>query len=85
MDYNGPERRRGTDNQELFSMLARIDERTLGMVKVIESLATCERVDGLEKKLDEHVATHVSRGGMAAAWAGSIVALGLGVLGMVKK
>ena len=82
MEYSGHDRRRG--DSETAAMIARIDERTKVIVETIPTLATRERVDAVEEKLDTHLETHVSRGGIIAAWAGVAVALVLGLLGLIK-
>lgn len=83
MAYDGPDRRRGID-PELYGMLARIDERTSLMAKTMETLATCERVDSVEKKLDDHIASHDKKGGRIAEWAAIAVSAAFGIFGIMK-
>lgn len=83
-EYSGPERRTRVDNTEVYSMLARIDERTSIMAESMKSLATCERVDAVEKKLDEHLANHDKKGAKIAEWVGIAAASIIGAVGLVK-
>lgn len=65
-------------------MLARIDERTMNILSALEKLATCERVDAVEGRLDRHIQSHDKKGVAFAQWAGILVALGLGIVSIIK-
>ncbi|MFA5911837.1 MAG: hypothetical protein WC815_23905 [Vicinamibacterales bacterium] len=66
------------------AMLARIDERTQAIMQRLDGLASCERVDALEGRIDRHVETHDKKGGVIATWVGIAVAAVLGLAGIVK-
>lgn len=83
MKYDGEERRREMDEADR-GMLARIDERTMNILAELEKLATCERVDGLEGRLDRHIQSHDKKGNAIAQWAGIVIAGGLAALGLAK-
>lgn len=72
------------NDDDMKTMLARIDERTLNMVDTMKTLASRESVESVEKDLKAHIDTHISRGGLLATWAGVAVAAGLGVVGIFK-
>lgn len=84
-EYKGPERRRAEIDPDTAAMIARIDQRTLGMERTIEKLATVERVQAVEVRVDRHISSHVTKGGLFAAWAGTAVAAGLGLVGIFWK
>ena len=80
--YHGPERRMTDDDRD---RLIRIDERTLHMAEEMKKLATVERVQAVEGRVDRHISSHVTKGGIFAAWAGTAVAAGLGLVGIFWK
>jgi hypothetical protein len=65
--------------------LIRIDERTLHMAEEMKKLATVERVQAVEGRVDRHITSHVTKGGLLAAWGGVAVAIGFGIVGMFKQ
>jgi hypothetical protein len=81
-EYRGPERRMTDDDRD---RLIRIDERTLHMAEEMKKLATVERVQAVEGRVDRHISSHVTKGGLFAAWAGTAVAAGLGLVGIFWK
>jgi len=83
MGYDGEERRRMDEADR--GMLARIDERTQNILATLDKLASCERVDGLEGRLDRHLLSHDKKGNTVAQWAAIAVAVGLGILGLFEK
>lgn len=76
---------RRADYPDLRAAIARIDERTLMILKGQEKLATVERVQAVEGRVDRHITSHVTKGGLLATWAGIAVAIGVGVMGMFKQ
>ena len=82
-DCRDEERR--TDYPDLKAAIARIDERTLMILKGQEKLATVERVQAVEGRVDRHITSHVTKGGLLAAWGGVAVAIGFGIVGMFKQ
>ena len=81
-EYRGPERRMSDDDRD---RLIRIDERTLHMAEEMKKLASVERVQTVEARVDRHEASHVTKGSLFAAWAGAGVAAGLGLVGIFWK
>ena len=81
-EYRGPERRMSDDDRD---RLIRIDERTLHMAEEMKKLATVERVQAVEGRIDRHITSHVTKGGLLAAWGGVAVAIGFGIVGMFKQ
>lgn len=81
-EYRGPERRMTDDDRD---RLIRIDERTLHMAEEMKKLATVERVQAVEGRVDRHIKSHVSAAGLYAAWGGVAVAIGVGLMGMFKQ
>jgi len=77
MSYSGPERRTRADG--MASDLAEIKTDVKWIVQALPNLATNERVNAVNEKLDAHISSHVSRGGIMATWAGVAVALGIGI------
>jgi hypothetical protein len=84
MEYEGPERRREMDEADK-GMLARIDERTRSILVALEKLASCERVDGLEGRLEQHLQSHDKKGNTVAQWVAIIIALGAGMAAFLEK
>ena len=65
--------------------LIRIDERTLHMAEEMKKLATVERVQAVEGRVDRHIKSHVTKWSLFAAWGGVAVAIGVGLMGMFKQ
>lgn len=84
-EYRGPERRHMDIDPDMSAKIATIDERTAWIVKAIEKLATVERVQAVEGRVDRHIKSHVSAAGLYATWAGIAVAIGVGLMGMFKQ
>lgn len=80
MEYDGPERRHESNN--LIGMVARIDERTKAMKETMDTLATKERVDGLETALANHVDDHKLHESARQWKIGTVVAALLGLAGI---
>jgi len=85
-DYTGIDRR--FDSAEIMAMLARIDERTQSMREKMDTLATCERVDAVENKINAHIADHETHNAEKRWKIGTIISGILGAaalaLGIVK-
>jgi len=82
-EYSGPERRYCSD--DTASTLAEIRTDVKWLVGALPTLATNERVDGLRRDLDGHVASHITKGGLLASWAGVAVAMAVGVFAIIVK
>jgi len=83
MEYTGPERR--ARNADIASDLAEIKTDVKWIVKALPDLATIERVNAVDAKLEAHIGSHVTRGGLLATWAGVAVALGIGVASLFGR
>lgn len=79
------EEERRSDYPNLSAAIARIDERTLMILDGQKKLATVESVQSVEKKVDGHLNAHISKNGLLVSWAGVAVAIGLGLVGLMKK
>lgn len=53
--------------------------------QVAPNLATKESVEAVERKIDAHTAGHVSNRGLVAAWASSVIAIGIAIYTALPK
>lgn len=83
--YQGPERRHSEIDPETAAKIAVIDERTAWIVKAIEKLATVESVKAVEGRVDRHISSHVTKGGLVVAWVGTAIAFCVGLFGILDK
>jgi len=72
------------DDEDIKTLLARVDERTRNIMVTLEKLASHERVDALEGRLARHVESHDKKGGIVATWAGIVAAAGIGLAGLFR-
>jgi hypothetical protein len=79
------EEERRADYPALLAAIARIDERTLMILKGQEKLATVESVKHVNGRIDRHIKSHITKGGLFVSWAGIAVAIGVGFMGLWKK
>ena len=66
------------------SRIARIDERTQLILEMLEKKASEESVAAVNRRLDNHESSHISKSGLLAAWAGTAVAIILGFVGFMR-